>query len=1526
MPRILLVFSLLAITFIVTPQLAQAEKQNTKKPHAVFVIGTHHYSPQKTLPLLAEQLQESGFRTTVISPKKNPERKPNGIPGLEALNDADVAIFYMRFLTLPDDQLAIIDRYVKSGKPVVGFRTSSHAFMYPKGSPNAHRNDDFGKRVLGSKYFFHLKGKTKVEATEAGKEHPVLSHVKINNGLTASGSLYLSDIPKDAKSLLSGTGKAKKAGIIKNSFGTHQITETMTQDVAWTWKNEWGGRVFATSLGHPDTFTNSNFVRLFINGICWTADHPIPVKDARIVGIKQGPDGSNVLNEKYKTATGMTSKKGSNKRKVADAKNMSTGNKEPFKDPEYQKYGIYQKTAPLATSIKPNITSLPLNIEKGMRIALVGNTLFDRAQYFGHFEAMLHTAYPNHQLHVRNLAWSADTADLMPRPDNFANVMQHITHEKIDVVFIALGFNESFQGAKGLDDFKDSLKGFLADIKSRSFNGKKAPQVVLVSPIANENVDAVSAADRNNANIRLYADVMKAIAKKEQIGFIDAYTETESLMKSPGTDLTINGCHLNDEGYAEFSKILFHSAFKKEAPETTKQLRDAITDKNQQYFYRYRPLNTFYYVGGRSKSYGYLDFLPAMKNFDIMVNNREKYIWDIVAGKNPGPVDDSNLPPLPKTKASRGANQWITAEEELKSFEVDPRFKVNLFAGEEEFPDIAAPIQMRWDSKGRLWIACSTTYPHVYPGNKPNDKLVILEDTDQDGKADKSTLFADDLNIPLSFEFGDGGVYVSDEPHLTFIKDTDGDGRADYKRKVLTGFGTEDSHHALHDFAWSPDGDLVFRESIFHHTQVETPYGPVRQQNSGWFRYTPRKERLISFGTYHSTNPWGVTYDDWGQHVASHPIYAEAHHAIDPTYPTQHPKPNGLRAYSGTCGHEFVDMASFPDELQGGFIKARYKPTNRIEIHKWVEGPFGYDEEYVSDIIFSKNLSFIPVDLRYGPRGAIYVCDWYNPIKGHAQYSLRDERRDRHSGRIWRITAKNKPLVTPPKIDGASLPELIEILKRPEYRYRYWAKREIRQHHPSEVAATLDKWVASLDKSDPRFLHHKMEAVWVYRSVDAPRPELLKELLSCDDHHARAAATHQLRFWHSAMPDALGILKTAMNDKNGIVRMQAANTANYIDSPESFKILLEVLKHPREGHLNYAIMCSLGSQTMKKYWESNPDINIAKILRKATRDDGLREPAATASQSQFDSQPNLKKVEIGCLPERMKFTLEEFGVTVGQPVKIVFKNPDATDHNLLIVQPGARAEVGMAANAMAKDPKNASGDFIPPSKKHLVIEASPMIGPTRNSRVHVLRFNAPEEPGVYPFVCTFPGHWVMMKGVMAVATKESDIPQMLAKAKPKIIRDWKMTDFGELNISDDPKVILRGLNAFTKVNCHQCHALPNLHHGASLGPNLKDLRKRFQGRKLLKQIVDPSSEIHKDYRTYNILLKTGKLYTGLIRSENSKEVVILPSLLTPKVTKKIPVSKIEFKAESKISQMPSKMLNTLTETEIMDLLSYLESL
>jgi putative heme-binding domain-containing protein len=744
---------------------------------------------------------------------------------------------------------------------------------------------------------------------------------------------------------------------------------------------------------------------------------------------------------------------------------------------------------------------------------------------------------------------------------------------------------------------------------------------------------------------------------------------------------------------------------------------------------------------------------------------------------------------------------------------------------------------------------------------------------------------------------------------------------------VLSGFGTEDSHHAIHDFTWTPDGDLIFRESIFHHTQVETPYGPVRQQNSGWFRFRPSTHRLISFGSYPSTNPWGVTFDDWGQHVASHPVYAAAFHALDPPYPQQHAVPKGLQAYSGVCGHEFVDFATFPEELRGGFIKVRYKPTNRVEIHRWKEGAYGYDEEYVGDLLFSTNLSFIPVDLQFGPRGDLYVCDWYNPVKGHMQYSLRDERRDRHSGRIWRIVAKGQALQEPPKIDGASTAALIELLKRPEYRVRYWAKRELRERDAVEVRAALDAWVAGLDPADPRHRHHQIEAVWLYRGIGAVNAGLLGELLGCEDHHARAAATQQLRYWHAEIPDAVGMLRRAANDVSGIVRMEAAIAASYIGTREALEAMLEVLDHPREGHLDYAIRCALGSRTLRPLWEGDSRYDVAKVLRQNEPSRGTKEPAATKKDAAFDLKPNVKRVDITCVPERMLFTPREFVVKPGQRVKLVFTNPDATDHNLVIVKPDALAEVGMAANEMARDPRNAASDFVPPQKRSLILQATAMIGPTRSATIDVLRFEAPREPGVYPYVCTFPGHWVVMNGVMVVAEDAAGAEALLAASQPQVVKEWTMADFegfgaGRAEPADEATKA-RGMTAFVKARCNQCHVVAG--HGVNLGPDLEESVKTLRGEELLRQIIEPSSKIHEKFQSHRIVTSDGRVVTGVIMREDDESVMVATNLLTPTSLTKVRKGEIEERVLSEVSPMPVGLVNVLTRDEIVDLHAYVEA-
>lgn len=272
--------TLLALTLTATTLLA---KKPPVQKHVVIVVGTHHYSPQKSMPHFAEKLQKFGLKTTVLNPDWDPEKGDKGIPGLQTLAEADLAIFFTRFLKLKEPQLKHITDYLASGKPIVGLRTSTHGFNYPKSNPNSKWNNDFGRDALGTRYLIHLAGKTQLKPIEEAKTHPILTGINPEADWISPGTLYLTDLPeKGITPLVRGTGKAKRTGTVTNQFGTHELQQEMTDVIAWTWINKWGGKTFTTSLGHTGDFAVEQSLRLMINGVFWSLNQDVPSADQPI--------------------------------------------------------------------------------------------------------------------------------------------------------------------------------------------------------------------------------------------------------------------------------------------------------------------------------------------------------------------------------------------------------------------------------------------------------------------------------------------------------------------------------------------------------------------------------------------------------------------------------------------------------------------------------------------------------------------------------------------------------------------------------------------------------------------------------------------------------------------------------------------------------------------------------------------------------------------------------------------------------------------------------------------------------------------------------------------------------------------------------------------------------------------------------------------------------------------------------------------------------------------------------------------
>jgi HEAT repeat protein len=520
---------------------------------------------------------------------------------------------------------------------------------------------------------------------------------------------------------------------------------------------------------------------------------------------------------------------------------------------------------------------------------------------------------------------------------------------------------------------------------------------------------------------------------------------------------------------------------------------------------------------------------------------------------------------------------------------VAPGYVVNLFASEQEFPELANPLAMTFDARGRLWVLTSPTYPHYLPGTPPHDKLVILEDTNQDGRADKLKVFADGLYIPTGFELGDGGVYVSQQPNLMFMRDTNGDDRADERRIILHGFGTEDSHHAIHAYTWDNGGGLHFQEGTFLHSQVETPYGPVRLEESGVWRYEPRTEKLSVFVSYGFANPWGHVVDRWGQNFISdasngNNYFGTAFSGQVP-YPTKQPAmqtwvPTTMRP---TCGIELVTSRHFPESAQGNFLLTNVIGFNGIKQFKSREDGSGFVGTELEPLVQSTDPNFRPVAQQFGPDGALYVVDWFNPLVGHMQYSIRDPRRDHSHGRVWRITAKGRPLNTPPRIEGQSIAAQLELLKTYEDRVRYRVRRALRERPTKEVVAALVTWVQGLNAADADYEHNLLEALWVYQHHDVVEPTLLARLLEAKDFRARAAAVRVLQHWFDRVDGAPAVMRRMVKDPAPRVRLEVVRAMSFVRTVESADTALEALKSPTDYYLNYVLDSTM--TTLEPMWK-----------------------------------------------------------------------------------------------------------------------------------------------------------------------------------------------------------------------------------------------------------------------------------------------------------------------------------------------------
>jgi putative heme-binding domain-containing protein len=312
----------------------------------------------------------------------------------------------------------------------------------------------------------------------------------------------------------------------------------------------------------------------------------------------------------------------------------------------------------------------------------------------------------------------------------------------------------------------------------------------------------------------------------------------------------------------------------------------------------------------------------------------------------------------------------------------------------------------------------------------------------------------------------------------------------------------------------------------------------------------------------------------------------------------------------------------------------------------------------------------------------------------------------------------------------------------------------------------------------------------------------------------------------------------------------------------------------------------------------------------------------------------VRVVRLGTLVEQMLYDRERLVVQAGKPFEVAFENTDTMPHNLVFIQPGSLEEVGDLAEKTGIQPDAMQRQYVPASKK--VLKASRLIQPRQSDRI---AWTAPARPGVYPYVCTFPGHWRRMHGALYVVAdleayqadpegylKKHPLPiadELLKYNRPR--KEWKLDELAPAAKALAGRSFANGKQLFTVATCVSCHKLQGA--GQEFGPDLAKLDpKTFpNATEVLRHILEPSLKIDDKYRNWTFELDNGTVKTGMILKETAYVVEVIENPLAAATPIKIRKARIEKRTKSDSSPMPKGLLDKLTREEILDLLAYVVS-
>ena len=523
------------------------------------------------------------------------------------------------------------------------------------------------------------------------------------------------------------------------------------------------------------------------------------------------------------------------------------------------------------------------------------------------------------------------------------------------------------------------------------------------------------------------------------------------------------------------------------------------------------------------------------------------------------PLDDKGRPVA--------AEPSLSPAETVAKFKLPPGFKAQVVTAE---PDLVQPIAMTQDDRGRLWVLTNTNYPKC-PG-EPKDSILIFEDADGDGRAEKRTVFYDKLTFSSGIAVGHGGVWVGAPPNLLFFPDKNGDDKPDAEPEVvLDGWGNEDTHETLNDFIWGPDGWLYGTQGVFTFSNVGKPGTPKNERTNitaAVWRLHP-KTRKFERWCEGASNQWGMDWNDHGEAFFAACVIPHMWHAIQGAryqrQGGQHVNPHTYEDIKTIAWGRYEKAAYCGMMIYlGDLFPAQYRDTlffhdihmNKQRNERVVRNGSGFKSEKAGDFLVSDDKWFRGLSPQYGPDGSVFINDWYDKVPCHQQREFTD----RSNGRIYKITTDD---VKPVKVDIAKLsePELIQLQLHKNDWFVRAARLELAERGLSDDGARALETMLADSKDDTRHLR----ALWALHSGGKLREPVLLAGMQAPSEYVRGWAV-TLACENEKPSDLIlaEMLRLAKAD-SALVRLRIAGALQRVPLAQRWPILTALAAHESDA-------------------------------------------------------------------------------------------------------------------------------------------------------------------------------------------------------------------------------------------------------------------------------------------------------------------------------------------------------------------------